>query len=278
VRLALFADLDETLRQTLIRYVPLDPTEVEVSFETPDREWSGGLTRPAINCFLYDVRENHKLRLAGWEARRDADGRGAGRQKGPLRINATYQVTTWARAHEDEHRLLWRVLAALMRHPILPQDLLAGQLRQQPYPIPTHIAQPEHVPTNVGDLWGALDNRIRPSLTYVVTLALEPELVVSSPLVLSAPKIGVRQIDPAEGRDGLVVRGRVRDRNDPARTVPGALVLLSETGDRAMTDEEGRFRFAGVRRGPITLVVRANGRTEMSLATRAPADSYELEV
>jgi hypothetical protein len=274
----LFADLDETLRQTLIRYVPLDPSEIEISFDTPDREWSGGLTRPAINCFLYDVRENHKLRLSGWEVRRDGANKTAGRVKGPLRINATYQVTTWARAHEDEHRLLWRVLAALMRHPILPQDLLTGALREQPYPIPTHVGQPEHLPSNVGDLWSALDNRIRPSLTYVVTLALDPELVVTSPLVVVAPRFGMRQIDQSEVRDGLIVRGRVRDRQDPTRTVPGALVLLSETGDRAMTDDEGRFRFAGVPRGPITLVVRADGRAEISLATRAPAESYELEV
>jgi hypothetical protein len=274
----LFADLDETLRQLLVRHVPLDPSEIEISFDTPDREWSGRLSRPAVNFFLYDVRENHKLRVAQWDVRRNSEGRTAARVKGPHRIDVAYQVTTWARAREDEHRLLWRVLAALMRSPILPRELLVGGLLQQPFAIPAHVGQPEHVPSNVGDLWHALDNRIRPALTYVITLALDPELVVTSPLILTAPKIGIRQIDQAEVRDGLTVRGRVRDRHDPARIVPGALVLLSETGDRAMTDEEGRFRFAGVPRGPITLVVRAAGRAEISLATRAPADSYELEV
>jgi hypothetical protein len=274
----LFADLDETLRELLVRTVPLDPSEIEISFDTPDREWSGRLSRPAVNFFLYDVRENHKLRVAQWDTRRNGDGRTAARVKGPHRIDAAYQVTTWARAREDEHRLLWRVLAALMRTPIIPQDLLVGGMREQPFAIPTHVGQPEHVPSNVGDLWHALDNRIRPALTYVVTLALDPELVITSPLILKAPQIGMRQIEQAEVRDGLIVRGRVRDRSDPARSLAGALVMLPETGDRVLTDDEGRFRFAGVPRGPITLVVRADGRTETTLATRAPADSYELEV
>jgi hypothetical protein len=274
----LFADLDETLRQMLTRLVPLDQSEVEISFDTPDREWSGRLTRPAIICFLYDVRENHKLRTAGWEVRRTGTNNGATRSKGPFRIDATYQVTTWARAREDEHRLLWRVLAALMRQPNLPADMLVGALREQPMAIPAQIAQPENMPSNVGDLWSALDNRIRPALTYVVTLALDPELVISSPMVLSAPRVDLRPIAADEARHGLVVRGRVRDRQDPEQIVAGALVLLAETGDRAMTDDEGRFRFAGVPRGPITLVVRAAGREERSLATTAPAPTYELEV
>ena len=274
----MFADLDETLRQLLIRFVPLDPTEVEISFDTPDREWSGRLTRPAINCFLYDVRENHKLRAAGWDRRLNGAANTATRSKVPLRINVSYQVTSWARVREDEHRLLWRTLAALMRHPLLPDDLLVGGLRQQPAPVPTHVAQPEHIPANVGDLWSALDNRIRPALTYVVTLALDPELVITTPVVLAAPGVNLGALDQAEVRDGLVVRGRVRDRQDPTRAVARALVLLPETNKRATTDEDGRFELAGLPRGPITLAVRAAGREETVWPARAPASDLELEV
>jgi hypothetical protein len=274
----LFADLDETLRQLLIRSVPLDPTEVEISFDTPDREWSGRLTRPAINCFLYDVRENHKLRAAGWNHRLNGAANTASRSKVPLRINVAYQVTSWARAREDEHRLLWRTLAALMRHPLLPDDLLVGGLRQQPIPVPTHVAQPEHIPANVGDLWSALDNRIRPALTYVVTLALDPELVITTPLVLADPGVKMDALDQAEVRDGLVLRGRVRDRQDPTRTVARALVLLPQANRRATTDEDGRFELAGLPRGALTLIVRAAGRDETSWPVRAPATDLELEV
>ena len=60
----MFADLDETIRLLLIRHVPLNLSEVDVSFDAPDREWSGRLSRPTVNCFLYDVRENEDLREA----------------------------------------------------------------------------------------------------------------------------------------------------------------------------------------------------------------------
>ena len=94
----MFADLDETVRQLLIREVPLDLTEVEVSFDAPDREWSGRLSRPTINCFLYDVRENEEMHEAAWDITRDATNGTVTRRQLPLWVNTTYNVTVWARA------------------------------------------------------------------------------------------------------------------------------------------------------------------------------------
>lgn len=273
----MLADLDETLRQMLLRHVPLDPTEVEISFEAPDREWSGRLSRPAVNCFLYDVRENHRLRPSGWEIRRENGV--ATKHSGPLRFDVTYQITVWARAREDEHQLLWRVLAALVKHPTLPADLLQGNLKQQPVPIPAWVSQPEHMPQNYADLWQALDNRIRPSLTYVLTLALDPEIGYTSPLVLSdRPTVDMGNLDRHEMAEAHQIRGQVRDRQDPTKVIAGALVLLRETGARARTDDEGRFTFSGAPRGPVTLVVRAPGRTETTWPINVPDPSCELDV
>ena len=272
----MLADLDETIRQLLVRYVPVDPAGIDISFDLPDREWSARLTRPTINCFLYDVRENHRLRSASWETRRQANS--ASRQKGPLRIDATYQVTTWARGNDDQHRLLWRVLAALARHPTLGPDVLAGGLREQPMPVTTSVAQPDQGPANIGDFWNAVDNRVRPVLTYVVTLSLDPEVVVNSKLTLFAPTVRVVQRERAEVEHGFAIRGRVRDRSDPNSVVTGALVVLSETGDRMLTDDEGHFSFDGVPRGPITLVVRAAQRDQTTWPTNVPGANYDLEV
>jgi len=180
-----FADLDESLRQLLVSHVPLDLSEVEVSFEAPDREWSGRLTRPTVNCFLYDVHENTERREQDWEVSRDPKTNSVSRKKGPLRIDATYYLTVWARAPEDEHGLLWRLLATLARFPVLPRDLLAGDLVDQPFPIPVRLAQPDGTRTSATDLWQALDNRVRPSLSYVVTLALDPSQTFTSPMVLT---------------------------------------------------------------------------------------------
>ncbi|HVC33098.1 MAG TPA: Pvc16 family protein [Chloroflexota bacterium] len=274
----MFADLDETIRQILIRHVPLDPTEVEISFDTPDRDWSGRLTRPAVNCFLYDVRENVKLRVRAFDQRRDSATNEMTTQRTPMRVDATYQVSAWARVPEDEHRLLWRVLNALMRYVTLPTDYLHGALKDQPYPIGASVAQPDQMPANYADLWQALDNRIRPVLTYVVTLAIQPDLTVTTPLTLKAPSVQLNSLEPAAMAAAQRIHGRVRDRQDPTKGVEGALVLLWETGDRALTDEEGRFTFARAPRGPITLVARAAGRAETSLPVMVPATNYDLDV
>ena len=181
----MFADLDETIRQILIKHVPLDLTEVDVAFNTPDRDWSGRLSRPTVNCFLFDVHENRDRRQAEWEVARDPVTRTVTRVQGPLLIDATYYLTVWARVPEDEHQLLWRLLATLARFPKLPVESLAGSLANQSSPVCARVAQQDNDRPSATDLWQALDNRVRPSLSYVVTLALDPTVVISSPLVLT---------------------------------------------------------------------------------------------
>jgi hypothetical protein len=180
-----FADLDYTIRQLLIEHVPLDLSEVDVSFEAPDRDWSGRLSRPTVNCFLYDVHQNLERRDADWAVTRDERTKIVTRKQGPLRIDATYYVTVWARMPEDEHQLLWRVLSVLARFPVLPGATLSGELQEQPYPLQARVAQPAEQHTSSTDLWQALDNRVRPSLSYVITLALDPQIEFSSPMVFT---------------------------------------------------------------------------------------------
>jgi uncharacterized protein DUF4255/carboxypeptidase family protein len=268
------ADLDETLRQLLIRDVPLDLAEVDVSFDAPDREWSGRLSRPTVNCYLYDVRENHEYRETDYELDR-SNGNGV-RIKGPLRIDVSYQVTVWARAADDEHRLLWRVLSALIRHPILPHDLLQGELKDQPFPIRAQGAQPELGPKNAAELWQALDNRIRPGLTYVVTLALDPQVVFTSPLVFT--RVAHLLFEEQQDAEALEIGGWVRDRQHPDQGVVGARVRVRGSGAEATTDQDGRFMLRNVRRGTATLVVAAPGRKEVARRVDIPAAQYEVEI
>ena len=52
------ADLDEGLRGLLRSDLQRHGFDgVEISFDAPSREWSGKLTGPAVNLFLYDLRE-----------------------------------------------------------------------------------------------------------------------------------------------------------------------------------------------------------------------------
>jgi hypothetical protein len=192
-----FADLDSTIRELLIKHVPLSTSEIDVSFDAPDREWSGRLSRPAVNVFLYDIRENLHLRETAWDVERSNGA--ITKRKAPMRFDVRYQVTVWARAAEDEHRLLWRVLGALARNSLIPDDVLQGGLKNQPFPISAMTAQPEQVPPNLSEVWQSIDNRIRPSLTYVVTLALDPNVVETIPPVLSRTTTLERLDDAPEG-------------------------------------------------------------------------------
>jgi hypothetical protein len=271
----MFADLDETIRQLLIQFVPLDLTEVDISFEAPDREWSGRLSRPTVNCFLYDVRENLDLRRTDWEATRQ-NGNGTLRRLA-ARIDATYQITVWARAPEDEHRLLWRVLAALFRHQIIPEDILQGGLKGSPFDTRALTAQPSQARANPAELWQALDNRIRPALTYTVTVPLDPEIEFTSPLVFTTR---TRLFGPDPGSlaaSGTRILGQVRDKKDENVFVPGATVRLRETGVEVITDDQGRFAFS-TNEGPITLVVNAPDRKQVERKVEVHSPEYDVRV
>jgi hypothetical protein len=270
-----FADLDETIRKLLIQQAPLDEEEVDVSFDAPDREWSGRLSRPTVNCFLYDVRENLEYRDTDWAVERQ-NGHITMR-KPPARIDATYQVTVWARAPEDEHRLLWRILAALMRHQQLPEELLYGGLAEQVVPVRAQVAQPNQSHANPADLWQALDNRIRPALTYVLTLSLDTQVAFTSPIVFTR----TARLSDSKGRETarmVEVGGRVRDKANNAQALAGARVQLRETGVQVITDTQGRFVFTHAPQGPVTLVARAPGRQEVTRSLTVPAPDYDLDV
>jgi hypothetical protein len=228
-----FAELDETIRQLLIRHVPLDLAEVDVSFDAPDREWSGRLSRPTVNCFLYDVHQNLQRRDTEWQVTRDDVTRAVTRKKGPLRIDATYYVTVWARAPEDEHRLLWRVMAALARFPAIPTDVLASGLQDQPFPIQTQLAQGDQTRTSATDLWQALDNRVRPSLSYVVTLALDTSFEFTSPMVFTRVARINSAVNGVGGADELVYSVRPAASADAASPGSGGTTTADKPAQRS---------------------------------------------
>lgn len=138
----MIADLDETLKRLLVSELPVKNGEIDIQFDQPKREWSSRLTRPTINLFLYDLRENPALRQHAWE-RLPPNGNGENQgvhKRTPMRVDCLYMLTTWANEPDDEHRLLARSLTALFRFPILPRERLVGSLEAQPYDIQARLA------------------------------------------------------------------------------------------------------------------------------------------
>lgn len=273
----MFADLDDTIRQLLIKEVPLDLSEVDVSFEAPDREWSGRLSRPTVNCFLYDVRENLDLRATDFETMRN-NGKGLSTTKRvPARIDATYQITIWARAPEDEHQLLWRVLVVLFRNPILAEDVLQGSLKNQMYPTPTRVIQPNQARANPAELWQSIDNRIRPAVTYTVTVPLDPDIAFTAPMVFTRRMRIFGQDAVAPAAEAIQISGRVHVGRNKDRGVAGALVRLRESGAEFVTDTEGRFAFRVLEGTSHLSVVTPDGK-EVQHTIQVPADEYDVQV
>lgn len=177
-------DLDRTFEKLLIEQGKLNPRDIDISFEQPTGEWSARLSRPTLNCWCFDLRENLKLR--NLERHMEKNGRRAQTSLPPKRIDVTYLVTAWARKIEDEHQLLWRALSVLKQYLALPPERCEGNLRYQSVEIPLLVADMSNSPVNVVDLWGVLDNQMRLGFLLVATVELDVELSIEAPLVLEA--------------------------------------------------------------------------------------------
>jgi hypothetical protein len=267
--------LDEAIKQLLIKKGAIDPAEVDISFETPNREWSASISKPTVNVYLYDMRENHELRSTDWVVEKDQNGM-ATRKKTPNRIDLSYLVTVWTNDIEDEHRLLWQVLLTLFRHTALPEELLSGQLVGQKYPIKTTTAQPDGLFKNPTDFWGALDNQLKPSINYVVTLPLDTETAFTAPVV----KTKIIEVKPpeAEAERLVQVAGIVHAAGKPAQGIPMAKVVAREAGMTTETNEQGRYSFPKLPMGKHTFEVIVSGRKVREAQFSIPSANYDLEI
>jgi hypothetical protein len=165
-------DLDETLKQLLIQKVPIDPTAIDIMFERPNTDWENQLgNKPAINCFLYDIRENLEFRDP--ERYITRNGTNGTQTRDPVRMDLTYEITVWAKDVDIEHRLLGRVMKALVNYPVLPQEVLEGEMRDQSRPIRAWFALPQDTP-KTWDFWGANEWRLKAGFSYRITVAVEP--------------------------------------------------------------------------------------------------------
>ncbi len=210
-------DLDKTLEELLKQGLPADlASQVTITFATPDNEFSA--QPPAIDLFLYDVRENWELRSNQWTIERQDDGT-ARKRRPPVRVDCSYLITAWSgddsSSMADEHRLLGEVMTVLYRFRTLPAEVLQGSLQGQALSIPTAempvgTLQPGRM-QSPGEFWQSLGGKPKAALNYTVTLALEPHEpgqpvhLVTEPILklnhrdAGAPATGA----PATGEDPL---------------------------------------------------------------------------
>lgn len=282
----MIADLDETLRQLLVAELPVKNGEIDIKFDQPRREWSARLTKPTVNLFLYDVRENTTLRQHQWEAVKNGRGAPASRKRTPFRVDCCYMLTIWAAEPEDEHRLLTRVMLTLFRYPILTKDRLVGSMQNQPFDVAAQLAVSERL-TNPAEVWSALDNEIRPTIPYLVTIALDPWIEVTGPIVrtftLRTGQSRTLPLQPVLDADGVAgeasyIAGIVHAKNgDPQANIE---VAVKGTGFLTTTDNEGRYILGGLPSGAYTLVAWPTSGKPRQKQVTIPAASgdYDIEI
>ena len=187
----------------------------DVVFDPPTREWAVRRTGPAVDLFLYDIREDMGRRQTGRIEHSDTDGTLAALRE-PLRwYRLSYLVTAWTVRPQDEHRLLSAVLAGLIGERVLPPTRLSGSLAELGVPIRLDVALPPTESRALTELWSALGGELKPSIDLMVTAPLRPAGAVPAPPVREP--LEVHLLD--RGEDPGPRRPAARSRR--VRGVPG---------------------------------------------------------
>lgn len=174
--------LDDAFREFLTLEMPIRDNEIEVSFDQPKREWAARLSRPTINVFLRDIRENAILRSPQPAIQSSNNGNTATIMRRPVRVDLYYLVTAWATDSVDEHRMLGRVMSALFRYRAIPDEVVGRHLTGQEAGVSLMLAQYD-TQFSPNELWGVLDNELRPSIDIVATVAMNPFAETTVPVV-----------------------------------------------------------------------------------------------
>lgn len=274
----MFNELEDVLKKLLIRELPVKNGDVNIEFDQPKREWSARLSRPTIDLFLYDLRENNTLRQPEWQVEKKNGT--AIKKLSPIRLNLNYMITAWASEPEDEHNLLYRTLLVLFRHPELPEDLMPDSWKNQSLSIPIRVAEHD-VFRNAADYWGVLDNELRPSIACTITLALDPYAEFSGPIVRSRelrfgqaaglPKVGAL----APGGDQFwMVGGRIHS----PKPVEDLKIFLVERGLTVQASPEGNFVIGNLETGDYNLEITGTGIKPSRQRIKVPSEKYDVEV
>lgn len=165
-------EVDAAVR-VLIEERALGDAGVEVVFEAPTKEWAAKRGAPAVNVYLYDIREDVRRREGGLINEYDGNGRITGRVKPPRYFKLSYLVTAWTQRPDDEHRLLAQVLMCFLGHDALPRELLSGSLADLGVTVPLTVALPPPEDRSFADVWSALGGELKPSIDVVVSAPVD---------------------------------------------------------------------------------------------------------
>lgn len=265
--------VNDALRALIIEELPIRDSEIEVAFNQPKREWSGRLSRPTLNFYLFDIRQNARFKNAspGFEVTQRGNGK-VEQQRAAPRVDLNYMITAWAIAPEDEHRLLARVFMALYRSTVIPDALLPEAIQNQPYPIPIQMGTLNEL-TRPTEIWGVLDNELRPAITCTITLALDPYAPLVSPIVQTRElRLSQREVPGGTEPSRWGVGGYLRE----MPTLDGVRLTLLERALPIVLEADGSWSVGRLREGRYTLQVSVPGTAPRQFPLEVPSPSYDV--
>jgi hypothetical protein len=273
----MLADLDETLRNLLREELEVHGFEgVDIAFDAPAREWSGQLSKPTVNVFLYDLREAEQLRTSEW-SRMHRDGR-TFESRPPMVMEASYAVTAWTQAVEDEHRLLSQVLAIFFAYPEIPQARLNGRLANgsQQWPIKARIGQGKG---EKSDFWSAVGGQYKVSLDLVIGLSVEWGARLERGPEVRTQTIRTQMSDAPPGRTVLEMhRSGGRVKNKKGEPLANVWVTLPDVGTWTASKADGRFNFDRLPPGRHRLLARTADGREADSHIEVPGAGVDLVI
>ncbi len=206
-------DVDQLLFERLVRRDALNGIPgVELVFDAPTRDWVARRNAPAVDLYLYDIREDLQRRVPTWEDKRGPDGQVSGRRQPARRFRLAYLVDRLDAAARG------RAPPALVAPAVHAQepDAQARQprgiaRRDGPSRLSSRSASPRPRSASLADIWSALGGELKPSLDLVVIAPVLPDSdSYYGPPVTAGPTIGLSSTGGAEEAMGGSRRGKQR--------------------------------------------------------------------
>ena len=195
----MFRDLDDSLtallRRDLIEVNAQVFQNIAFSFATPDNQFPPtSVSLPALDLFLYDVRENVALRSNEWQETRENGV--ALRERPSVRVDCSYLITAWSgqkdpvEAIKDEHYLLGEAMRVLLRYRKLPNQILQGELANQAPPVRAKIIRDGYL-QSLGEFWQAMGGKPKAALNYTITISVPIGLPEPAGPLVEKHQIGI---------------------------------------------------------------------------------------
>jgi len=281
-------DVDEALRKLLIREIEIKGNEIDIKFDQPKREWSSRVSKPTINLFLFDLRENLRLRGAEQYKTVNLPNGMSEVKRNPVRMVLRYLMTAWVKEAEDEHLLLSSAMMALLRNPFLPKDLWGGRLKEQPAPVPIEVATfiPEMGPIDkFSEIWGVLDNEMRLSILITVTISVDPykpdlfkQVFTREMRFVQDTGIGVEGAPESTrnlSKSYLTIGGKIESK----KYAPSSLkMVLVERNEEITITDEGGYALQKIEDGEYHLDILFNEKVLKRQKITVPSKDYDIQL